>query len=186
MKYAVIYDVRKIYDGRKIYDVKAICVFSNVAERERGLFNALNRFMEGDTLADIMSTNIKEVSAKEAHKLMRQGIQVMDCKELNLLKHDKPIYCLHNRNNKLIRITNLFQVIAVQTWSYSRPNLHLTVIINHKEYPLLTIKGHLVTVFDEGSTQLNLNKIDVCSKFFPQYSITIHSYGKGYITYEAL
>ena len=180
MKYAVIYDVRKIYD------VKAVCVFSNVAERERGMFDALHRFMKGNTLADIMSTNIEEVSAKEAHELMRQGIQVMDCKEINLLKHYRPIYCLHNRNNKLIRLTNDLQELALQVLSYSRPKLHLTTIVKHEEYPLLTIKGHLITVFNEGATKLNLDKIDVCSKFFPQCSITVHSYGKGYITYEAL
>lgn len=180
MKYAVIYDVRKIYD------VKAVCIFSNVAERERGMFDALHRFMKGNTLVDIMATKIEEVSAKEAHELMRQGIQVMDCKEINLLSHDKPIYCLHNRNNKLIRITNDLQELALQVLSYSRPKVHLTVIINHEEYLLLTIEGHLITVFDEGATKLNLDKINVCSKFFPQCSITIHSYGKGYITYEAL
>lgn len=178
MKYAVIYDVRKIYD------VKAVCIFSNVAERERGMLNALNRFMKDNTSANIMSTKIEEVSAKEAHELMHQGIQVMDCKEISILNYDKPIYCLRNRNNKLIRITNSFQVIAVQIWSYSRPNLHLTVIINNKEYPLLDIEGRLITVFDEGSTQLNLDKIDVCSKFFPQCSIITHSYGNGYIAYE--
>lgn len=186
MKYAVI------YNANSIYDVKAVCVFTNTAEREKGMFTARMKYLREhklmDNLKTVMSTLIEEVTAKEAYKLIKSNIEVIDCTRENSLDHSKPIYCLYShRSDKLIATSNSIRYIINKVQEYERPNLWIAVIDNKKAYNLLDIEGRFLTVYYEGLPKVNMDKIDLCKRVmpFPYCSLSVRTQDKNSITYEA-